>query len=132
MATITKIRFETEDFNRATGGNIDATVTFSEDVNIGGVPVLTLTNDNNGPGDGRVQHLEYNSMLAPNEALFRIALGPNAVEAPSHRDTLTVGANALSLNSGFIKNLSDDQDADITNSAEQGTAAGRVPAWIPA
>jgi len=133
MATITKINFSQNDHNRAAGGNIDATVTFSQDVNVSGVPVLNLTNDMGGPaGDARVQHLEFSSMLAADEALFRISLGADARENGQNGDKLSVGENAMSLNGGAITNVSDGEAADITNSAAIGTAAGIVEVYTPA
>ena len=47
------------DFNREAGGSIQAKAIFTENVLVSGVPVMNLTTDNAGPGDGRVQHLEY-------------------------------------------------------------------------
>ena len=133
MANITSINFVDDTHNRLAGGNIDATVRWSDDVIIGGVPVLTLTNDMGGPaGDTRVQHLEYVSMNAPDEALFRITLGADARENGQNGDTLSVGENAMSLNGGTIINRVTQENATITNSAAIGTAAGTVEVYTPA
>ena len=132
MATITKIKFVTDAHNRAAGGNIDAVVTWSEDVMISGVPVLNLVNDNAGPGDGRVQHLEYVEQPAPDEALFRISLGADARENGQNGDHLTVGENAMNLNGGSVRAKVSGEDASITNNSTIGTAAGRIEVYTPA
>ena len=41
-------------------------------------------------------------------------------------DVLTVGANAMNLNSGTIKDAGTNTASTITSSADQGTAAGSV------
>ena len=132
MANITKIKFVTDAHNRAAGGNIDAVVTWSEDVMISGVPVLNLVNDNAGPGEGRVQHLEYVEQPAPDEALFRISLGADARENGQNGDHLTVGENAMNLNGGSVRAKVSGEDASITNNSTIGTAAGRIEVYTPA
>ena len=67
----------------------------------------------------------YISGTGTNELLFRITIGA-ANSATNANDVLVIGANALSLNSGTIKDAGKSNNATITNSAGIGTAAGSI------
>ena len=60
-----------------------------------------------------------------NELVFSltIAAGNAATDAD---DVLSIGANAIALNSGTIKDAGTSDNATITNAASIGTAAGTI------
>ena len=128
-ADITEIEFVTTSFDKSDGGNIDVRVRFNEAVDVntsGGTPRISITNGNQGTGSGRGPHLaNYLSGTGTNELLFRITIGA-ANSATNADDVLVIGANALSLNSGTIKDAGKSNNATITNSASIGTAAGSI------
>ena len=125
-ADITDIEFVTTSFDKSDGGNIDVLVRFNEAVDVTGTPRVSITNGNQGSGSGRGPHLaNYLSGTGSNELTFRctIAAGNAATNA---NDVLTIGTNALALNSGTIKDAGTNTASTITNSASIGTAAGSI------
>tara|TARA_A100001035_G_C27599520_1_gene415816 strand:+ start:110 stop:694 length:585 start_codon:yes stop_codon:yes gene_type:complete len=125
-ADITEIEFVTTAFDKSDGGNIDVLVRFNEAVDVTGTPRVSITNGNQGSGSGRGPHLaNYLSGTGTNELTFRctIAAGNAATNA---NDVLTIGTNALALNSGTIKDAGTNTASTITNSASIGTAAGSI------
>ncbi len=128
MATVNTITIDSDgDFNRAAGGTITASVVMSEDVKVSGTPVLNLTNDNAGPGDGRVQWLEM-SGHSGNTMTFSYTLGADDKKSGQDDDSISIGANALALNGGTIKNENTGDDATITHPAMAGTVKVYTPA----
>ena len=128
-ADITEIEFVTTSFDKSDGGNIDVRVRFNEPVDVntsGGTPRISITNGNQGTGSGRGPHLaNYLSGTGTNELLFRITIGA-ANSATNADDVLSIGTNALALNSGTIKDAGKSNNATITNSSAIGTAAGSI------
>ena len=128
-ADITQIEFVTTSFDKSDGGNIDVRVRFNEPVDVntsGGTPRISITNGNQGTGSGRGPHLaNYLSGTGTNELLFRITIGA-ANSATNADDVLSIGTNALALNSGTIKDAGKSNNATITNSSAIGTAAGTI------
>lgn len=129
-ADITEIEFITTSFDKSEGGTISARVRFNEPVVVstsGGTPTLSVTNGNQGSGTGRGPHsLAYASGTGTNELVFSLAIGA-ANAATNADDVLVIGANALALNSGTIKDVATSTtNATITNSAAIGTAAGSI------
>ena len=128
-ADITEIEFITTSFDKSDGGNIDVRVRFNEPVDVntsGGTPRISITNGNQGTGSGRGPHLaNYLSGTGTNELLFRITIGA-ANSATNADDVLSIGTNALALNSGTIKDAGKSNNATITNSSAIGTAAGTI------
>ena len=125
-ADITEYEFITTAFDKSDGGNIDVLVRFNEAVDVTGTPRVSITNGNQGSGSGRGPHLaNYLSGTGSNELTFRctIAAGNAATNA---NDVLTIGTNALALNSGTIKDAGTNTASTITNSAAIGTAAGSI------
>ena len=51
---------------------------------------------------------------------------PSAFVEVNLGDVLSIGANAMSLNSGTVKDAGTTDNATITNSAAIGTAAGTI------
>ena len=126
-ANITEIEFVTTAFDKSDGGNIDVRVRFNEPVTVTGTPRVSITNGNQGSGSGRGPHLaNYLSGSTTNELLFRITIAA-ANAATNASDVLVIGANALALNGGTIKDTGQSgTNATITNSAGIGTAAGSI------
>ena len=128
-ADITEIEFITTAFDKSDGGNIDVRVRFNEPVDVntsGGTPRVSITNGNQGSGSGRGPHLaNYLSGTGTNELVFRCTIAA-ANAATNASDVLSIGTNALALNSGTIKDAGKSNNATITNSSAIGTAAGSI------
>ena len=124
-ADITQIEFITTAFDKSDGGNIDVRVRFNEAVTVdtsGGTPTLTITNDT----PSRNLTATYLSGTGKNELVFRKTIAA-ANAATNAGDVLTIGANAIALASGTIKDTADGTtNATITNSAPIGAAAGSI------
>ena len=122
-ADITEIEFITTAFDKSDGGTLQVRVRFNEPVDVdtsGGTPTLTVVNDTNAN-----HSLSYASGTGTNELVFSltIAAGNAATDAD---DVLSIGTNALALNSGTIKDAGTSDNATITNAASIGTAAGTI------
>ena len=138
MANITKMHLEnSDDFNRAAGGKITATVTFNEDVMVAGTPVINLTCDmSDGPAvsagnEARVQWLEYVSGSGTDELLFEYTLAADDVKSGQEGDKIGIGTNAVALNGGTIKDRA-GADANIDNSQAHADAFGILSVYAPA
>ena len=125
-ADITEITFVTASFDKSAGGNIDVLVRFNEAVDITGTPRVSITNGNQGSGTGRGPHLaNYLSGTGSNEITFRCTIAA-ANAATNADDVLVIGANAMALNGGTVKDAGTSTVSTITNAAGIGTAAGSI------
>ena len=125
-ADITEITFVTTAFDKSAGGNIDVLVRFNEAVDITGTPRISITNGNQGSGSGRGPHLaNYSSGTGTNEITFRCTIAA-ANAATNAGDVLVIGANAMALNGGTVKDAGTSTVSTITNIAGIGTAAGTI------
>ena len=125
-ADITEITFVTASFDKSAGGNIDVLVRFNEAVDITGTPRVSITNGNQGSGTGRGPHLaNYLSGTGSNEITFRCTIAA-ANAATNADDVLVIGANAMALNGGTVKDAGTTTVSTITNAAGIGTAAGSI------
>ena len=128
-ADITEIEWITTAFDKSDGGSLSVRARFNEAVDVdtsGGTPYLALTNGNQGSGSGRGPHnLPYVSGTGTNELVFTLVIAQNN-NATNANDVLTVGANAMNLNSGTIKDAGTNTASTITSAASIGTAAGSV------
>jgi len=125
-ADITEITFVTTAFDKSAGGNIDVLVRFNEAVDITGTPRVSITNGNQGSGSGRGPHLaNYLSGTGSNEITFRCTIAA-ANAATNADDVLVIGANAMALNGGTVKDAGTSTVSTITNAAGIGTAAGSI------
>ena len=132
-ADITEIEMITTAFSKAaaaaSGRTISVRARFNEAVDVntsGGTPYLAVTNGNQGSGSGRGPHnLPYVSGTGTNELVFTLVIAQNNA-ATNANDVLTVGTNAMNLNSGTIKDKGTSTNSTITNSSAIGTAAGSV------
>ena len=129
QADITHIDWVSTAFDKSDGGNIDVRVRFNEAVDVvttGGTPTLAITNGNQGTGSGRGPHAAaYTSGTGTNELVFRITIAAGNA-ATNADDVLVIGANALALNSGTIKDAGKSTNSTITNVEAIGTAAGSI------
>ena len=132
-ADITEIEMITTAFSKGAAAAGSRTLSvrarFNEPVDVntsGGTPYLAVTNGNQGSGSGRGPHnLPYVSGTGTNELVFTLVIAQNNA-ATNANDVLTVGANAMNLNSGTIKDKGTSTNSTITNSSAIGTAAGSV------
>ena len=132
-ADITEIEMITTAFSKGAAAAGSRTLSvrarFNEAVDVdtsGGTPFLAVTNGNQGSGSGRGPHnLPYASGTGTNELVFTLAIAA-ANAATNAGDILAIGANAMNLNSGTIKDAGTNTASTITSAASIGTAAGTV------
>jgi len=119
-ADITELEFITTAFDKSDGGTIQVRARFNEAVDVTGTPQLTVVNDTNAN-----HTLSYASGTGSNELVFSltIAAGNAATDAD---DVLSIGANAMALNGGTVKDKGTSTVSTITNAASIGTAAGTI------
>ena len=119
-ANITEIEFVTTSIGEAAGGNIDVRVRFNERVDITGTPQVTVTNSQAGGGADATFTADYNSGTGTNEIVFRATIDP-ILGSIAENDVLSIGSNAVALNSGTIKDAGTTTNSTITNAAQTGT-----------
>ena len=128
-ADITEIEWITTAADKSDGFTLSVRARFNEAVDVdtgSGTPYLAVTNGNEGSGTGRGPHnLAYASGTGTNELVFSLAIAADNA-ATNADDVLTIGANAMNLNSGTIKDAGTSTNATITNSSAIGTAAGSI------
>ena len=119
-ADITQLEFITTAFDKSDGGTIQVRARFNEAVDVTGTPQLTVVNDTNAN-----HTLSYASGTGTNELVFSltIAAGNAATDAD---DVLSIGANAMALNGGTVKDKGTSTVSTITNAASIGTDAGTI------
>ena len=121
-ADITELEFITTSFDKSDGGTLQVRVRFNEAVDVTGTPQLTVVNDQ------RANHtLSYASGTGSNELVFSLTIAAGNA-ATSAGDELSLGANAVALNGGTIKDAGTNTASTITNAAGVGTAAGTITA----
>ena len=119
-ADITEIEFITTAFDKSDGGTLQVRVRFNEAVDVTGTPQLTVVNDTNAN-----HTLSYASGTGSNELVFSLAIAANNA-ATDADDVLSIGTNAMALNSGTVKDKGTSTVSTITNAASIGTAAGTI------
>ena len=125
-ADITEIDWITTAADKSEGFTLSAKVIFNEKVDVTGTPQLAVTNGNEGTGTGRGPHaLSYASGTGTNELTFSLVIAA-ANAATNEDDVLSIGANAVSLNGGTIKDKGTSTVSTITSVAGIGTAAGTL------
>ena len=128
-ADITEIEWITTAADKSDGFSLSVRARFNEAVDVntsGGTPYLAVTNGNQGSGSGRGPHnLPYASGTGTNELVFTLAIAANNA-ATNASDVLSIGANAIALNSGTIKDKGTSTNSTITSAASIGTAAGTI------
>ncbi|RPG05017.1 MAG: hypothetical protein CBE07_003430 [Pelagibacteraceae bacterium TMED247] len=128
-ADITEIDWITTAADKSDGFSLSVRVFFNEPVDVdtsGGTPYLAVTNGNEGSGSGRGPHnLPYASGTGTNELVFTLAIAADNA-ATNADDVLSIGANAMNLNSGTIKDAGTATASTITNSSSIGSDAGTL------
>ena len=128
-ADITEIEWITTAADKSDGFSLSVRARFNEEGTVdttGGTPYLAVTNGNQGTGSGRGPHnLPYASGTGTNELVFTLAIAAGNA-ATNADDVLVIGANAMNLNSGTIKDKGTNTNSTITNSGAIGTAAGSI------
>ena len=121
-ADITDIDWNITAFDKSEGGTLSVKVVFNEAVDVTGTPQLSVANN----GSGRGPHtLSYASGTGSNELTFTLAIAA-ANAATDADDVLSIGANAVALNGGTIKDKGTATASTITSVAGIGTAAGTI------
>jgi len=122
QANITSFNWNISEWSRAAGGTLSVTANFNEAVDVTGTPRITVVNDS------RSNHtLSYASGTGSNRLTFTLVIA--AANAAIHAtDVLSVGANAMALNSGTIVDDVGAGNSVITNSAGIGAATGTITA----
>ena len=128
-ADITELEWITTAADKSEGFSLSVRARFNEAVDVAtgsGVPYLAVTNGNQGTGTGRGPHLaNYLSGTGSNEITFRCTIAA-ANAATNADDVLVIGANAMALNGGTVKDAGTSTVSTITNIAGIGTAAGSI------
>ena len=128
-ADITEIDWITTAADKSDGFSLSVRVFFNEPVDVdtsGGTPYLAVTNGNEGSGSGRGPHnLPYASGTGTNELVFTLAIAADNA-ATNADDVLSIGANAMNLNSGTVKDAGTATASTITNSSSIGSDAGTL------
>ncbi len=120
-ADITEIEFISTAFDKSAGGVLQLRVRFNEAVDVTGTPQLTITNDT----VARNVVSSYASGTGTNELVFSKTIAAAAADT-NEDDILSIGANALALNGGTIKDKGTNTASTITSVASIGTAAGTI------
>ena len=119
-ANITDIDWNITAFDKSAGGTLSVKAIFNEAVDVTGTPQLTVVNSVNS------NHvLSYASGTGTNELTFTLAIAA-ANAATDANDVLSIGANAVALNGGTIKDKGTNTASTITSVAGIGTAAGTI------
>jgi hypothetical protein len=128
-ADITELEWITTAADKSDGFSLSVRARFNEAVDVAtgsGVPYLAVTNGNEGSGTGRGPHnLPYASGTGTNELVFTLAIAADNA-ATNADDVLVIGANAMALNAGTIKDAGTSTNSTITQLAAIGTAAGSI------
>jgi hypothetical protein len=128
-ADITELEWITTAADKSDGFSLSVRARFNEAVDVAtgsGVPYLAVTNGNQGSGTGRGPHnLPYASGTGTNEIVFTLAIAADNA-ATNADDVLVIGADAMNLNSGTIKDAGTTSNSTITQLAAIGTAAGSI------
>ena len=116
IADISSLNWAVGSFSKAAGGAISIVVNYNEEVAVTGTPQVTLTNDT----PSRNVVLDYASGTDTNRLTFSKTIAANNA-ATNADDVLTMGANALALNGGTVKEKGTNTNATITHGAHAKT-----------
>ena len=108
VGDITGMDWNITTFDKSAGGTLSVTVHFNEAQTVTGTPQLTVTNDTNSN-----HTLSYASGSGTSALTFTLAIAA-ANAATDADDVLSIAANAMSLNSGTVKDTSGDSVSAIT------------------
>ena len=124
-ADILTIDWNSTTADKSDGFTLGVTVRFNEAVEVnttGGTPYVRITNSNAGSGSGRGPHdLAYASGTGTHELVFELAIA-SANAATNADDVLSVGTNAMNLNSGLMSSISTEHFLLESGSTDSGDA----------
>ena len=124
-ADILTIDWNSTTADKSDGFTLGLTVRWNEavDVNaVGGTPYVSVTNSNAGSGSGRGPHLlAYASGTGTHELVFELAIAA-ANAATNADDVMSVGTNAMALNSGLITSISTEHILLESGTTDSGDA----------
>ena len=127
-ANITEIEWITTSAQAdvSAGYNLSVRVRFNEAVDVTSTPYVAVQNNNAGSGSGRGPYnLQYASGTGSNELVFTSVVSA-ASAATAANDVLSIGANAMNLDGGTVKDKGTTTNYTITSAASIGTAAGTI------
>ena len=125
VADIVTIDWNSTTADKSDGFTLGLTARWNEAVDVnstGGTPYVSVTNSNAGSGSGRGPHLlAYASGTGTHELVFELAIAA-ANAATNADDVMSVGTNAMNLNSGTINEISFDHILLESGSTDSGDA----------
>ena len=125
-ADITEIEWITTTADVSAGYNMSVRVRFNEEVAVTSTPYVAVQNNNAGAGSGRGPYnLQYASGTGTNELVFTSVIAA-ASAATAANDVLSIGANAMNLDGGTVKDNGTNTNSSILNVVGIGTAAGTI------
>ena len=125
-ANITEIEWITTTADVSAGYLMSVRVRFNEAVDITSTPYVAVQNNNAGSGSGRGPYnLQYASGTGTNEIVFTSTVDA-ASAATAADDVLSIGANAMNLDGGTVKDAGTTTASAITNAVGIGTTAGTL------
>ena len=113
--------------SQSTPAAIDLHVHFSENVTVTGNPTMTITNDQGGTGGGGTAATVVCTWVSHYNSIEHIGLFRSAVPSANHLkegDVLHLGANALALAGGTIKDQGTTTNTLLTSAADVGYHGG--------
>ena len=123
VADIVTIDWNSTTADKSDGFTLGLTARWNEAVevnSIAGAPYISVTNSNAGSGSGRGPHLlSYASGTGTHELVFELAIAA-ANAATNADDVMSVGTNAMNLNSGTINEISFDHILLESGSTDSG------------
>ena len=125
VADIVTIDWNSTTADKSDGFTLGLTARWNEAVDVnttGGTPYISVTNSNAGSGSGRGPHLlAYASGTGTHELVFELAIAA-ANAATNADDVMSVGTNAMALNSGYISSISTEHILLESGSTDSGDA----------
>ena len=124
-ADILTIDWNSTTADKSNGFTLGLTARWNEAVDVnstGGTPYISVTNSNAGSGSGRGPHLlAYASGTGTHELVFELAIAA-ANAATNADDVMSVGTNAMNLNSGLMTSISTEHILLESGSTDSGDA----------
>ena len=123
VADIVTIDWNSTTADKSDGFTLGLTARWNEAVevnSIAGAPYISVTNSNAGSGSGRGPHLlSYASGTGTHELVFELAIAA-ANAATNADDVMSVGTNAMNLNSGLMSSISTEHILLESGSTDSG------------
>ena len=124
-ADIITIDWNSTTADKSDGFTLGLTARWNEAVDVnstGGTPYISVTNSNAGSGSGRGPHLlAYASGTGTHELVFELAIAA-ANAATNADDVMSVGTNAMNLNSGLMTSISTEHILLESGTTDSGDA----------